>query len=86
MDRTAIANFAAAVEAQRCIEALDRIENGILARAKNQLAEIAIDRPDIGGVADSLIHSITDAIGDSGLRSMKQELQDAIEEWERKAA
>ena len=79
-------SFAAALEAKRCIEALDRIESVILARAKNELAGIALERPDIAGVTESIAGGLTDAVGDSGLRAMKLQLCDAIEKWERKAS
>ena len=78
-------NFSTALEAKRCIDALDRIESDILARAKNDLAEIALAHPGISGVAESLIGGVNDSAGASGLHSMKRELQGAIEIWEEAA-
>ena len=76
-----IRSLASAKEAVRCIEALDLIEQRIMA-AKNQIADLVLDHPDVGGVADSIIGSLTDAVADSGLASMRQELRDGIDQWE----
>ena len=76
-------NFSTALEAKRCIDALDRIESDILARAKNDLAEIGLFIHHFRTskrIVDRIQHhrdGIFDAT-DSGLRSMKRELQ---EEW-----
>lgn len=81
-----IYSYAMATEAARCIAALDRIESAVIERAQNDLAEIALAHPDVGGVVDSIIGSLTDGIGDSGLHAMKRQLRDAVDDWEGKAA
>ncbi|MBS38194.1 MAG: hypothetical protein CMO26_19985 [Thiotrichales bacterium] len=69
---TTITTFANAMETQRCIRSLDRIADVLLPTWRDELAEIGCRHPDIACVTDSLIGSLDDARGDSGLKKLRE--------------
>ena len=77
-----IETFSNAVEAQRCIRALDRIEQFMLVSWRNELREIGQRHPDLGDVVDSLMASLQDAWEDSAAAAARDDLSQGLDRFE----
>ena len=77
-----IETFSNAVEAQRCIRALDRIEKFMLVSWRNELREIGQRHPDLGDVVDSLMASLQDAWKDSAAAAARDDLSQGLDRFE----
>ena len=77
-----IETFSNAVEAQRCIRALDRIEQFMLVSWRNELREIGQRHPDLDDVVDSLMASLQDAWEDSAAAAARDDLSQGLDRFE----
>ena len=77
-----VETFSNAVEAQRCIRALDRIEQFMLVSWRNELREIGQRHPDLGDVVDSLVASLHDAWEDSAGPTARGNLSHSLDRFE----
>ena len=77
-----VETFSNAIEAQRCIRALDQLEQCMLVKWRNELREIGRRHPDLGDVVDSLMASLLDAWEDSAALSARDDLSHALDRFE----
>ena len=74
--------FSNAVEAQRCIRALDRLEQFMLVDWRNELREIGRCHPDLGDIVDSLAAGLHDAWENSAAPTARDGLSHALDRFE----
>lgn len=77
-----ISTFSSAVEAQRCLSQLERIERLLILGWREELTELGRRHPDMVTVTGNLADSLHDAWDDSGAARLRRELSDALDAFE----
>lgn len=77
-----VETFSNAIEAQRCLNALNRIESLLMISWPNELLEIGRHHADIAEVTDSIVTCLRDAWSDSAAPTARSNLTDALDRFE----